>query len=155
MAKGKFLGFLGKVGGLVGNVIPAAGVAGKLATNASNLIKAKLKPSEKQKEQNNKQTERETKVAAAVLGGTSEGWAKFSVAMGEIWDFVVKYWWAFLPAIGTLIWLVFFKKKRRRVTRRRAVASRPVARRRAAPSRSNFAARMLKARRAKARRSKR
>jgi hypothetical protein len=35
MAKGKFLGFLGKVGALVGTVIPGAAVAGNLATKAA------------------------------------------------------------------------------------------------------------------------
>lgn len=157
MAKGKFLGFLGKVGNLAGAVIPGAGVAGKLAERASQIVKSKLKPAAEQKAAKEKKDEQGAKVVEARLRGSSETMAKLSVAAGNVWEFIKKYWWAFLPAALVGIYLIFFNKPRR-VTRRRTTITRSApARRKGTASKGTaskgtaWSRKMLLARRRKAR----
>lgn len=157
MANGKFLGFLGKVGNLIGNVIPGAGVAGKLATNASNMVKAKLNPSPAQKAANAKQVDKESDVAALMLAGKSEFGAKLSVFLKTVWEFIVKYWYVFLPGVIILLYLLIFRRKKTyRKTRRSGSRYIPVTRKRTSkPKGSAWARKMLLARRRKARLMKR
>jgi len=150
MAKGKLLGFLGKVGTAIGNVFPAAGVAGKLATNASEMIKKKNAPAVVAAKE--KEIALKTAVTAEQLGGGSGAMAKLKAGLQDFWLFVVKYWWAFLPALLVLIYLLFFKSKRRtfarRVRRSPISANRPRVRRKksAAPKGSAWARKMYLAR---------
>jgi len=153
MAKGRFLGFIGKVGALAGNIIPGAGVAGKLAENASKLMKDKSAQAELKKSRE-KQIEKETKIAGAYLSGGSPFMAKVGDFLGNAWEFTKKNWYIVLPAIFAVLWVLFFKKKtgvrRRRPTMARR--SSPVRRKLSArPKGSAWARKMLLARRKKAR----
>lgn len=150
MAKGKLLGFLGKVGSLVGNVIPGAGVAGNLASNAAKMIRAKGE----EKAVLKKQVEKDKEIVRGVLGGQSVTGSKVRVKLMDAWEFVKKYWWAFLPAALVGIYLIFFKTKRatRRSRPRTNRSYTPVRRKRSAtPKGSAWARKMLLARRRKAR----
>lgn len=153
MAKGRFLGFIGKVGALAGNIIPGAGVAGKMAENASKLMKDKSAQAELKKSRD-KQIEKETKIAGAYLSGGSPFLAQLGDWFGNAWEFTKKNWYIVLPAALALLWVLFFKKKgnTRRRSRPTARRSSPVRRKRSAqPKGSAWARKMLLARRRKAR----
>lgn len=152
MAKGKILGFLGKVGSLIGNVIPGAGVAGKLAENAGKLMKDKSAQAalKKSREQ---QVAKETAIAGAYLTGGSPFVARLGEWFRNAWDFTKKNWYIVLPAVLAIIWVLFFSKKtrprRRSYSRPRAL---PVRHKKSArPRGSAWARKMLLARRRKAR----
>jgi hypothetical protein len=113
MAKGKFFGFLGKVGKLVGTVIPGAAVAGKLAENAAALIAKKKTPAQKAADE--KKVAEQAKATGALLGGATEGESKLLVLFGNVWTFVKKYWYVVLPAFVAVIYLLLFRKKKRAV----------------------------------------
>jgi len=157
MAKGKFLGFVGKVGSLLGNVIPGAGVAGKLATNAGKLM-ADKSAQEALKKERDKQATKEAKVLGGLLGGSTLGTSKLSVFLGDAWIWIKQNWYIVLPAVIAIIWVLFFKKKTRSTTRRRSTGAKytPVRRKRSAtPKGSAWARKMLLARRRKANARKR
>lgn len=153
MAKGRFLGFIGKVGALAGNIIPGAGVAGKLAENASKLMKDKSAQAEIKKSRE-KQIEKETKIAGAYLTNGSPFMAKLGDFFSNAWEFTKKNWYIVLPAVLALLWVLFFKKKGsvKRRSRPAMRRSTPVRRKRSAtPRGSAWARKMLLARRKKAR----
>lgn len=156
MGKGRFMGFVSKVGSLVGTVIPGAGVAGALAGNAAKLMKNKAAQETIKKEQK-KANEKNAKIVGSMLGGESPFMAKFGQVISDAWTFVKKNWYIVLPAALAVVWLLFFKKKTRSTTRRRTTRAKytPVRRKRSAtPKGSAWAAKMLRARRAKARKRK-
>jgi len=157
MAGGKFLGFVGKVGSLIGNVVPGIGIAGKLATNAGALMKDKAAKDALKKEQA-KQEEKQTKIIGGVLGGSSLGTSKLSVFLSDAWDWIKKNWYIVLPAVFAIIWLLFFQKKGRSAPRRRSSGAKYIPVRRKATARpkgSAWARKMLLARRRKANARKR
>jgi hypothetical protein len=156
MGKGRFMGFVSKVGSLVGTVIPGAGVAGALAGNASKLMKDKALKESLKKEQK-KANEKSAKIVGSMLGGSSPFMSKVSQVLSDAWEFTKKNWYIVLPAVIAVIWVLFFKKKTRSATRRRTTRAKytPVRRKRSAtPKGSAWAQKMLRARRAKARRRK-
>lgn len=154
MAKGRFMGFVSKVANLAGAVIPGAGVAGKLAENASRLMKDKDAQATLKKERQ-KQIDKETKIAGAMLGGQSSGMAKFQLILSDAWEFVKNNWYIVLPAVLALLWVLIFRKKKvGRRPARRATGKKYIPVRRkwtAQPKGSAWARKMLLARRKKAR----
>ena len=163
MAKGKFLNWASNKAKLLEGVVPGIGIAGALASSASKMMAKKQSPAQKKKT--------EDKVAAAQLkinyvAGTMTPMERLKIFAMSAWVFMTKYWFAFLPAVLVLMYLLVFKTKRRarrRPVRRYAVGSaRRVTnrgnRRIRSPTRSksSFVQRMQAGkRRAKARRAKR
>jgi len=157
MAKGKFLNWAANKAKLLEGIVPGIGIAGALASSASKMMAKKQSPAQKKKT--------EDKVAAAQLkinyvAGTMTPMERLKIFFMNAWAFMRKYWFAFLPAVLVLVYLLVFKTKSRSRRRpvRRASTVRRITRRPRSPTRSksSFVQRMqLGKRRAKARRAKR
>ena len=160
MAGGKFLKGLGKVADWAGNFIPGIGIAGTIAEGAGKLMQEKQTKAEAKK---TKAKLAETKAKVNVLLGSEPMGEKIKIGFSKAWDWMKENWWITIiifVAIGYVIYLLFFKNKKRTGSRsmhsRRKPSYTPVRRKRTAqPKGSAWARKMLLARRRKANARKR